>query len=70
MLEKRIFTLHERQRALLEMQRLNPVPAVPEIELQDPILWASAPQAQLVPLTAEHQCSNGFFGCYCDESGN
>ena len=49
MLEKRIFTLHERQRALLEMQRLNPVQPVPEIELQDPILWASAPPVQLVP---------------------
>ena len=27
MLEKRIFTLNERQRALLEMQRLDSVPA-------------------------------------------
>ena len=61
------------------MQRLNPVPAVPApqnpysqpyIELQDPRLWESAPKSQLQPITAEHKCTNGFYGCYCDDSGN
>ena len=72
MLDKRIFTINERQHALAEMKRLNPNPPQQEpysppaeIELQNANLWATAPQ-ESQPLMVEHKCSRAYYGCYCD----